>query len=552
MTPKYIFLLLLASVGMVQAEVVSYYNFEEGSDGFGKAGSAPKLTGWILDSGTIENNMTVTKSVNGSPYYSTNVSAYSTGSLSLGFGFNGADNRSNAVQPVTNDDSFQWHGDRSKTMEFFVLRARDGWDGSATEYIFSKSFLEWGGWDIAFDRATKNIRFSIRDQVMTSTTVFEDNQWHHVAIVRDVEANTYTLFVDYVAEASIEYSSGSVKNEPLAIGAGYGWTSPRGFIGAVDDIRISDVKLDPNAFLRDTVYSASVPNPQNGTQSVAQNSILTWAAGDYGVSHRVYLGQGYEAVAAADENSPEYKGEYVDPQYSPVLEVGGTYYWRVDEVNSSYSDSPWKGDVWSFKVKDYLAIDDFEQYGDVSQLYSAWSFSIPDPNNLQSADFDNGENMHYSGKNSMMFVYDLSSESDMDYAQYAPAISDWTQSEVKTVTFFVRGDEADLQFGIELSDGVNSANTTFDGENSVFGVGWRGISLPLEDFEGVDLGNIQSLKFFVTNGIGSGKVYIDFVVVNQSRCMGSPESDLNGDCVVDIEDLIEMISDNWASSAMWP
>ncbi len=229
--------------------VIGYYDFEEGADGSGAVGAAPTDIGWILDSGSTGNNLTVSNSVNGSPYYSTDVSVYSSGSLSLGFGVDGADNRANAVQPVTNSDSFQWYGEESKTMEFFISRAGDGWDSSSTEYIFSKSFLSWGGWDITFDKNTKNIKFSIRDQSISSTTTFEDDEWHHVAVVRDADANTYTLFVDYIAEASIEYSSGSVKSEPLAIGAGYGWTNQRGFIGAIDDLRISDEALVPSEFL---------------------------------------------------------------------------------------------------------------------------------------------------------------------------------------------------------------------------------------------------------------------------------------------------------------
>ena len=229
--------------------VIGYYDFEEGSDGNGASGVAPTTAGWIIDTGSTANNLTVSSSVDGSPSYSTNVSSNSNGKLSLFFGEEGINNRANAVQPVVNSDSFQWYGEQSKTMEFFVLRSGDGFDPSASEYVFSKSFLEWGGWDITFDKNTKNIKFSIRDQAISSSTSFEDGQWHHVAVVRDAAANTYKLFVDYVEEASIEYSSGSVKNEPLAIGAGYGWTSQRSFVGAIDDLRISDEALDPSDFM---------------------------------------------------------------------------------------------------------------------------------------------------------------------------------------------------------------------------------------------------------------------------------------------------------------
>ncbi|UCE49721.1 MAG: hypothetical protein JSW47_06145, partial [Phycisphaerales bacterium] len=39
------------------------------------------------------------------------------------------------------------------------------------------------------------------------------------------------------------------------------------------------------------------------------------------------------------------------------LQLGATYYWRVDEVNPAEPDSPWKGEVWSFTVPPKEAYD---------------------------------------------------------------------------------------------------------------------------------------------------------------------------------------------------
>ena len=43
--------------------------------------------------------------------------------------------------------------------------------------------------------------------------------------------------------------------------------------------------------------------------------------------------------------------------YEAGLTPGKTYYWRVDEVNDAEPDSPWKGDVWSFRVRPLTAFD---------------------------------------------------------------------------------------------------------------------------------------------------------------------------------------------------
>ncbi|MHC4499624.1 MAG: hypothetical protein ACYS21_10985 [Planctomycetota bacterium] len=46
--------------------------------------------------------------------------------------------------------------------------------------------------------------------------------------------------------------------------------------------------------------------------------------------------------------------------YDPgLLELGTTYYWRVDEVNEP---NIWKCSIWRFTTADYVVIDDMEDY----------------------------------------------------------------------------------------------------------------------------------------------------------------------------------------------
>ena len=49
-----------------------------------------------------------------------------------------------------------------------------------------------------------------------------------------------------------------------------------------------------------------------------------------------------------------------DTSYGPLsLEIGETYYWRVDEVNEP---EIWQGDIWHFTTFEYFVIDDMEDY----------------------------------------------------------------------------------------------------------------------------------------------------------------------------------------------
>ncbi|MCL5279076.1 MAG: PA14 domain-containing protein, partial [Planctomycetes bacterium] len=120
-------------------------------------------------------------------------------------------------------------------------------------------------------------------------------------------------------------------------------------------------------------YRAATPYPSNGAVDVPQNAALSWIGGDKTAKHQIYFGDNQEAVAngtaavtsqARDKNSFDPGG----------LEWNKTYYWRVDEVNDAASDSPWKGNVWSFTTANFIVVDDFESYTDEqgNSIFEIW------------------------------------------------------------------------------------------------------------------------------------------------------------------------------------
>lgn len=64
---------------------------------------------------------------------------------------------------------------------------------------------------------------------------------------------------------------------------------------------------------------------------------LSWTGAENAVSHDVYLGVDFDAVLNAERNSAEYKGNQSETTYafSDSDMQGETFYWRVDEVDSS-------------------------------------------------------------------------------------------------------------------------------------------------------------------------------------------------------------------------
>jgi len=84
---------------------------------------------------------------------------------------------------------------------------------------------------------------------------------------------------------------------------------------------------------------------------------LSWSPGDFAVSHDVYFGDNFDDVN--DGIGDTFVGNQVSTflvagfpgfPFPEGLVPGMTYYWRIDEVNDTEPNSPWKGDVWSFSV----------------------------------------------------------------------------------------------------------------------------------------------------------------------------------------------------------
>jgi len=192
-------------------------------------------------------------------------------------------------------------------------------------------------------------------------TPVDDGQWHHVAWVYDGAMNY--LYVDGEVDAT-EESTGqiTVSSYPLYIGDNSQATG-RFWNGLIDDLMIFNTALSQEE-IQDIMQSsggsypyASAPNPVDGGLHADTWVTLSWTAGDFAVSHDVYLGDNFDDVN--DGTADTFRGNQGDTYYiagfpgfayPEGLVPGTTYYWRIDEVNEADPNSPWKGDVWSFSI----------------------------------------------------------------------------------------------------------------------------------------------------------------------------------------------------------
>jgi hypothetical protein len=150
---------------------------------------------------------------------------------------------------------------------------------------------------------------------------------------------------------------------PLELGQTYYWR-----IDEVNDVNIW--QGDVWSFTVDD-GKATYLSPADGSQDNLAHVMLSWLPGIVAASHDVYLGTDIAGVSDANTSSVEFKDNLIVDvnSYVPVgeLMLGQTYYWRIDAVNPGYSDS--KGDVWSFTVMEYIAVDDMEAYNTSDRRY---------------------------------------------------------------------------------------------------------------------------------------------------------------------------------------
>jgi hypothetical protein len=137
----------------------------------------------------------------------------------------------------------------------------------------------------------------------------------------------------------------------------------RSFLGMIDDVRVyrqglTQEEVQQAMETHDQPYAIG-PDPANGAMHADIWVSLTWTAGDFAVSHDVYLGDNFDDVNDGTNQSETFRGNvtseffvagFIGNAYPDGLVPGTTYYWRIDEINQDNPDSPWKGNVWSFTV----------------------------------------------------------------------------------------------------------------------------------------------------------------------------------------------------------
>ncbi len=294
--------------------------------------------------------------------------------------------------------------------------------------------------------------------------------------------------------------------------------------------------------------AACNPIPVDGAKNVPTDTILSFSPGQSAIKHIVYFCTNISDIGASAGGPSEPPHLQDANTFDPGgLELGTTYYWRIDEVNDQ---NVWPGEVWSFTTTDHLIIDDFEQYN---------SLPPTDPNHNWI--YDTWKNVgvhlwtdqtHECSKKSMGFLYSYNRYSD--YSETVRTFSppqDWAATGAKSLElyFYGRTDNTVSQMYLVLNDGNSETVVPYPGDaNDVKKETWLPWRIDIQELQDIDLSNIESISigFYADagnpSGGGTGTVYFDDIRLYSSRCLEENMSgaDFNGDCLVNFEDLEEM------------
>ena len=192
----------------------------------------------------------------------------------------------------------------------------------------------------------------------SSTHDVDMTEYHVLRMVRDTE--DIHIYVDDV----------EVISEPH-VGAGESWigfifgagctacTSEQywDYVAFTTQGGFSPDELPSYAIIRGTPDLAYGPVPADGSLYPNTWANLSWRPGLSAVTHDVYLGENFDDVNngtgdtfLGNQAATTFLAGFPGFAIPDGLVPGMTYYWRIDEVNESDPNSPWKGNVWRFSV----------------------------------------------------------------------------------------------------------------------------------------------------------------------------------------------------------
>ena len=263
---------------------------------------------------------------------------------------------------------------------------------------------------------------------------------------------------------------------------------------------------------------ATRPSPASGATDVSPDVPLAWGRdGREAGSHEVYLGTDADNLSlAGGVSESSFDTAAVD------LQLGQTYYWRVDEVNDAMDPSTWTGDIWSFTTADAIVIDDMESYKDAEflEIWATWVDGFDDPANgaLVGAnpgigDFSPESTIVQGGNQSLPIHYDNSAAAQSEATRTFAVALDWTRAGVTQLVVWFHGAAGNTG---QLYLKVNGTKIPYQGPaGNIALAAWQPWSIDLASL-GMNLQSVRSLAVGIEGNGATGTLYVDDISLEQS------------------------------------
>jgi hypothetical protein len=257
------------------------------------------------------------------------------------------------------------------------------------------------------------------------------------------------------------------------------------------------------------------PYPDSEATDVDVDVVLDWAAGREADTHDVHFGDSMQAVI--DSTTPV--TTVAETSYGPLsLDLGKTYYWRVDEVNEAQTPTTWQGGLWSFMAQDHFVVDDFESYNDLdptdpvsNRIFLTWidGYDVPTNGSLVGYELPPfaERTIVHSGKQAMPVFYSNTgaaaySEAERTFA----AAQNWTQAGAATLVLYFHGTEGNTG---QLYVKVNGTKVVYGGDaGDIAKPQWTQWNIDLAQL-GIDLQNVTKLSIGIDGNGATGTLYVD-------------------------------------------
>jgi len=286
--------------------------------------------------------------------------------------------------------------------------------------------------------------------------VVQWDEWVHYAGTYSTALGKAALYIngELVAEVDAEVNEDVAGDWRQGARIGYNIDNNRPFTGLMDEFRLYKRASSQSEIeaLMQVVASPTLayrPSPANGAGDVPPAVTLGWLAGEGAVSHDIYFGESFEDV----NDSIAFVNNQTGTTYGPLdLELGKTYYWRIDEVAADATVT--KGEVWAFTVAGYVLVDDFEDYNDYppDRIFETWpgGYAAGDPANGSTVGHLEPpfaeQSIVHGGSQAMPFFYDNSGQANLSEAvaniDDLKSGRDWTVRGVKALSLWFRGHPA--------------------------------------------------------------------------------------------------------------